>query len=257
MALISKQIQEISPHERIYRVRSYEVDFQGRAHPVTILNYLQDIAGEHAFHLGFSVSDLRQRNLTWVLHRSHTRFLRYPENGESLKVVTWPSGRERLFALRDFEIKDQEDNVLVLASSSWALLNLKTMRPTRLEGNLPGYPTLNRRALDSSLKPLPELEKSDIEMPFRVRLADLDINQHVNNSIYAGWAMESIPEELIRQYIPAEIEIGFLAAAFYGDRILSRTQVLNEGDSPAFLHQLVNERDGKELTRLKTAWRRG
>ena len=251
------QDEESRLYECNYRVRANEMDFRGRAHAVSILNYLQDIAGEHAIRLGFSVFDLQQRNLTWILHRSRTRIFRLPESGEVLKVSTWPSGQERIFALRDYEIRDQKDEILVCASSFWGMTNLKTMRPVRLEKNLSGYPSLDRRALDADLKPFPKLEKLDTETSFQVRLADLDINQHVNNSIYAGWAIESIPIEFNRQYSLAEIEIGFLSEAFYGDRVISRTQMLSDGDEPVFLHQLVNERNGKDLCNAKTTWRRG
>ena len=69
-----------------YRVRSYEVDRGGRLRPVTLLNYLQDSAGNHAAELGFSVSQLRRRQVTWVISRHHVRFFRYPRRGEELAV---------------------------------------------------------------------------------------------------------------------------------------------------------------------------
>lgn len=48
--------------EKIYtkkfHIHTYEVDFRARAFPVTLLNYLQDAAGDHAALLGFSLIDL-------------------------------------------------------------------------------------------------------------------------------------------------------------------------------------------------------
>ena len=89
-----------------YQVRSYEVDGNGRLRPVTLLNYLQDSAGSHAAALGFAVSQLRRRQVTWVISRYHVHFFRYPRRGEELEVRTWPSARQTLFALRDFEVCD-------------------------------------------------------------------------------------------------------------------------------------------------------
>ena len=254
--LSEKQDQDVRLHERNYRVRSYEVDFQGQLQPVAILNYLQDMASEHAARLGFSVNELLRKDLTWVLQRSRTKIFRYPEIGESIRVQTWPSGRERLFALRDFEARDQDDRLLLQATSSWTLLNLKNMRPARLDVALPEYPSLDRQALAIGFKSLPEMIEADIEIPFRVRLADLDINQHVNNAIYAGWALEAMPEEVSKEYRPAELEISYRGAAYFGENILSRSKLLESGETPVFLHQLVNQDNGVELTRLKTRWQK-
>ena len=56
-------------YEADYTVRSYEIDTTGRVRPLTLFNYMQDAAGEHAARLGVSVLDLFKRNLTWVLSR--------------------------------------------------------------------------------------------------------------------------------------------------------------------------------------------
>ncbi len=250
------QVQDIRLHERNYRVRSYEVDFQGQLQPVAILNYLQDMASEHAAMLGFSVAGLLRNNLTWVLQRSRTRILRYPASGESIQVQTWPSGRDGLFALRDFEARDQNNQLLLQASSSWVLLNLKSMRPARLDVTLPGYPCLERQALAPASRSLPEMDEADIEIDFRVRLADLDINQHVNNTIYAGWALEAVPEAISKEYRPAEFEIVYKVAAYHGEQILSCSKLLETGEAPVLLHQLINRENGAELTRLKTRWQK-
>ena len=100
-----------------YQVRFYEVDPRARLRPVTILDYLQDAAGSHTRHLGISVADLRPRHLTWVLSRTHARFLHYPHAGDTVRIHTWPSGREGLFALRDFEVRDQEERLVALATT--------------------------------------------------------------------------------------------------------------------------------------------
>ena len=182
-----------------FQIRSYEVDFQRKVQPVTLLNYLQDVASEHAKGLGLSVTDLYPRNFTWVLSRYHIKIERYPLWGESIKVETWPSGRQRLLAIRDFEATDEKGDTLVLATSSWILINLQNKRPLRLDDSLPEYPVLDRRTIEDDFKPLPVLEKTDIELPFRVRMSDLDLNTHVNHTVYIQWALETVPQEILQK----------------------------------------------------------
>jgi len=239
-----------------FQIRSYEVDSQRKVKPVTLLDYLQDAASEHAKRLGVSVTDLLPKNITWVLSRYHVKIMRYPLLGESIQVNTWPSARQRFLAIRDFEVTDEKGDALALATSSWILLNLRNKRPARLDNILPDYPILNRRTIEDDFnKPLPAPERADIELPFRVRMGDLDLNGHVNHTVYIEWALETAPQEILQKNRPVEIEAAFRGEAFYGDRIISRTQVIEDAPSPCLLHQLINEKDGNELTRLKTSWK--
>ncbi|OHB26048.1 MAG: hypothetical protein A2X84_09715 [Desulfuromonadaceae bacterium GWC2_58_13] len=241
---------------RDYRVRFYEVDHRARLRPATLLDYLQDAAGEHTIALGIAVADLRRRNLTWVLSRTHARFLHYPHAGDTLRVQTWPSGREGLFALRDFEVHDQEERLVALATTSWAVIDVTTGRPVRLDSALPKYPLHDRRAIAADFASLPKMIGCAAEMAFQVRRSDLDINHHVNNTVYPGWALETVPDEIDVSCQLSEIEIGYRAPATCGDRVLSRIQAENTSSCPTFLHQLVNKADGRELTRLRSTWLR-
>ncbi len=241
---------------RDYPIRFYEVDQRARLRPVTLLDFFQDAAGGHTIELGIAVADLRERNLTWVLSRTHVRFLYYPRAGAVVRVRTWPSGREGLFALRDFEVRDERDRLVAQATTSWAVVDLASGRPVRLDKVLPDYPVRAERALVSVFPTLPKVESSEVELEFRVRRGDLDINQHVNNTVYPVWALEAIPAAIDENCRLVELEIAYRAPVAYGESILSRLQTLPESDRPTFLHQLVGTADGRELTRLRSAWER-
>jgi acyl-ACP thioesterase len=239
-----------------YPVRFYEVDQRARLRPVTLLDFFQDAAGGHTIELGIAVADLRERNLTWVLSRTHVRFLYYPRAGAVVRVRTWPSGREGLFALRDFEARDERERLVAQATTSWAVVDLTSGRPVRLDNALPDYPVRAERALASAFPTLPKVENAELELDFRVRRGDLDINQHVNNTVYPVWALEAIPADIDADCRLVELEIAYRAPVTYGDRILSRLQTVPDADRPTYLHQLVGAADGRELTRLRSAWER-
>ncbi len=236
-----------------FRIRSYEVDWRGRVSPVTLLNYLQDAAAEHAYRLGVSVTVLHSLGLTWVLSRSHLKIFHSPGVGEVLRVMTWPSSRGQRFTCREFQIHDRKENLVALATSSWAVLDLATRRPVRLDSSLPFYPLDSRRAVEDDFVSLPRLEQIHRELPFRVRLMDMDLNRHVNNAVYAAWALEVVPAEVMEQCRLEELEIAFRGEARYGDSIISRCGV-GVSDSN-FLHQIVEKGEGRELTRLRTVWK--
>jgi medium-chain acyl-[acyl-carrier-protein] hydrolase len=238
-----------------YTVHYYEVDFRGKALPLSLINYLQDAAGDHAARLGFSVLDLMKRNLTWLLSRYHVRVQRYPEVGETVAVTTWPSGTQGIFALRDFRAVDGKNETLAVATSSWVLWNITAKKPASLEENLPDRIALHRRALEDDFASLPPCVEPADATSFRVGIQDIDFNNHVNHASYILWALESPPEAVLRSRAPFEIEVAYRAEAFYGDEILAKIRTGEKGPDTVFLHGLYQKSRGTELARLRTLWR--
>ncbi|MEN6312342.1 MAG: acyl-ACP thioesterase domain-containing protein [Acidobacteriota bacterium] len=247
---------------KLYPIHTYESDSGGRVRLVSLLNYLQDAAGEHAAALGWSVIDLWKRKMTWVLSRYHVSVRRYPAWGERLEVATWPSGRHGLFALRDFEVSDGNGDTVLVATSSWMIVDVERKQPLKIENILDADFLLDKRSLPDAFASLPVLAAAEREIPFRVETGHLDLNKHVNNVVYVQWALEAVPEDVLTRRRPVDLEVSYRAEAFYGDTVLSRASGPvapapgPAGGSPAsvYLHQIVNSRTGVELTRLRTAW---
>ncbi len=239
---------------RDYPVRFYEVDPEARLKPVTLLNYLQDAASEHTVRLGVSIGELQAKGVTWVLSRCRVRFVSHAKSGDTVRIRTWPAARDRLFSMRDFEVTDQGNNRLALATSAWALVDLASGRPLRLDRVLPDYPLHDERVLEPAEKTLPELVEAETEIPFQVRRADHDINRHVNNTVYAEWALEAVPGEIASSCQLSDLEIAYRSPAYSGERVLSRIARQHGPSTATFVHQLAGEKDGRELARLRTVW---
>jgi len=235
-------------------VRYHELDSCGNLRVATLLNYLQDTAGMHATLLGVSMADLRKLGLTWVLSRIHLLVERYPRAGETVTIRTWPATRQEIFTCREFELLDHSGAWVARATTSWAVLNAATRRPVRLEGNLPPYQLVQQRAVDDDFAPLPPFpEAATAEMGFRVLRSDLDLNNHVNNTIYAGWALEAVPDAVAAGRM-TELEIAFKTEIRRGDSVISRCAVTGTEPLTCCLHQIASQKDGKELARLRTWW---
>jgi len=244
----------IEPFRKKYAVHSYEVDASGRAQMSSLLNYLQDAAGVHAGTLGLGVTDLLRNRLTWLLSRYHVKVVRYPVHGQRIEVATWPSGKKGIFALRDFEVSDEEGRLILAATTSWVLINLESKQPVRLNDFVPDDLTYNKRAVEDEFPTLPELEKAERELTLPVLVKDLDFNRHVNNVVYIQWALEAAPPEILNALLPLAIEVSYRDEAFYGDQIVSKIQAVRGTSPRTFLHQIFRSSDGIELTRLRTVW---
>jgi medium-chain acyl-[acyl-carrier-protein] hydrolase len=241
-------------HEILFTVRASEAGPFGVIRLASFLNYFQEAAGEHAGLLGVSVHALLEQKLTWVLSRYHIKIDRYPVWGETVQMRTWPSTRRHLFALREFEAVAANGEVIARGTSSWMVIDILTKKPVRLDERLRDFPQEPARALADDFASLPVLSRTDFERTFFVRQGDLDWNRHANHVVYIEWAAEAAPPDAVAGFRPAEIEADYRGEARYGDVVHSRVEAAPSGAGPAFIHQVVREKDGAELARLRTFW---
>jgi medium-chain acyl-[acyl-carrier-protein] hydrolase len=238
-------------HKEDFTVRAYEVDTSGKASVASLCNYLQEVAGNHATKLGVAVDELLKKNMTWVLSRLHVQIDRFPRWREKIHIETWPSGRYGKFTTRDFLIFAGKKEAFVRGTSSWMILDLRTLRPITMPDFMTKIAIPKReRAINDEFPKLPLPAVPQIEKLFEVRLSDLDINQHVNNVKYIEWALETIPLEVWHQKRLTSLEISFRAETKYGQRII----VQSEQNENTFLHQVISEKDKRNLTVLRSVW---
>ena len=238
-----------------YRVRSYEVDCHNRLSILSMFNFMQDAASKHAQALGVSVRQLLSENYTWLLSRLKINIASYPGIDDRIQIATWPSGMQRLFALRDFELRNGSDQLIAAAVSAWLVIDVQRRRPVRI---LPFVERLrplegHHHVLPDTLDKLPGLKNRTYEKKFIARYGDLDVNQHVNNARFAEWLVEGVPSYLLKTSAPTQLEINFLAEAYYEDCIVAACHPRNT-DNTHFYHSLIRQQDGRELARAGSVW---
>jgi len=241
--------------QQTHQIRSYEVDCHHRLAILSIFNFMQEAASRHAEALGVSIQQLLLENYTWLLSRLKIKIASFPVWQDRITISTWPSGAQRLFALRDFQLQDKHDQTVAAAVSAWLVLDVEKRRPVRIGPFIEKLrPLEGQHILPDTLDKLPGLEFRTHEKKFVVRYRDLDINQHVNNVSFVEWLVESIPIGVLNTSVLAELEINFMAEAFYEDRILAACHPLDPHNT-SFHHSLIRQQDGQELARAVTVWR--
>jgi acyl-ACP thioesterase len=199
---------------------------------------------------------LLSENYTWLLSRLKIKIASFPLWKDQIQISTWPSGAQRLFALRDFELQDKDNQAVAAAVSAWLVLDVQKRRPVRIAPFVERLkPLEGDHILPDTLDKLPGLEFRTHEKKFVVRYRDLDINQHVNNASFVEWLVESVPVRVLNTSSLAELEINFLAEAFYEDHILAACHPL-DSQNTSFHHSLIRQQDGQELARARTVWRK-
>jgi acyl-ACP thioesterase len=235
-----------------FSVRSYEVDAFNELSVPALWGYLQEAAGLSADSLGFGVERCLDAGFTWVLARQRLELSRVARLGETVEIETWPNGIDRLAAFREFVVRERGEEI-GRATSTWFLLDSSSRRPvdpgSALASAFPRERGPSVIALPGAK--VPALEQPELERPFAIRFADIDLNWHVNNVSYVQWLLEGVPKETWHERRPAVVDAQYVAECDWGGRILTRARATAPDQ---FLHQIAREVDGREIARGATAW---
>lgn len=245
-----------SIHREVFVVHSYDLDWSEQLSVRALTGFMQEAARMHAEHLGVGITWLMDRGLAWAVHRIRLDVLAAAVVREPLTVETWASHHDRLNAYRDFEIRGAEGRPIARATSAWVVFDALQRRAVKLpqEWLSAGVPMPDRpRALELPRKKPPELVTPSVTRPFRVRLGDLDVNGHTNNTRYIEWTVESASSEMWGTHRLGSLDIVFRAESLYDDDLIAQSERV-EGAEPTFAHQIVRTRDGAELSRARTTW---
>lgn len=163
--------------------------------PLTLLiNRLIEVATLHANQIGIGYSFLTLEHQTWVLSRVAVEMKRYPGVNEEYTISTWISSISRLFSERDFEISDNNGEILGHARTVWAVIDTRTRQVGDISriswvGELipeKKCPVEKPSRLRNVCQPAAGEAVSGgyREVKYRFQYTDIDFNRHVNSSRY-------------------------------------------------------------------------
>lgn len=187
---------------------TYQTDRFGNIRPMILMNELQAMADNHAESLGVGRSYCIEHGLAWVVTHYLVDILELPHEGEELTFITWPSKHDALKAVRDFEIRGADNRILVCATSQWIMIDIEKRRPMKLSEALQNWNVIPERALNREFVKFPDFEPDQVHT-FKCRYDDIDVNQHINNAVYAVWATESVGFEFRNSHKLCGMELNF------------------------------------------------
>jgi acyl-ACP thioesterase len=218
-------------YESTQKICFNDVDLSGRITPFAVFNYFQDAAAAHAEIIGVGYKNMLANNSVWVLSRISVIIEKRPKIGDTVILRTWPRGSEKLFCIRDYDVKDSS-GVLVRARSAWIILDTEKRRPIRPDNlKLP----LNE-GLDAILGSLPPLNtRSNLTQTAHRKAAysDIDFNGHLNNARYIQWIQDIIPSAALADAEQIKIDINYLNEIKDGDNIELFTGIIDDSNKLA------------------------
>jgi acyl-ACP thioesterase len=179
----------------------------------------------------------------------------YPLWNDSIFVETWSKGPDNVMAYRDFEVYSSDNKKVLSATSAWLMLSLDTRKPQRIALLKDKFPApYERSALDIRLEKLPQHRNHAGDcVVHTVPYSAIDINGHVNNTLYIQWVIDGFPFDYILNHDVYDIEINYLQEAMANQQYYV---IIEELLPDEYLCSVVRHLDNKELSRMMLKFRK-
>ena len=222
---------QVFKFQRTFSVNTYDCDFEGRWKPTAFFQVMSESAANHADHLGVGYKAMLEAGYFWVLSRFKVRFLKYPQMGDLVHLKTWPKAiQQKLFYVRDFELFDQTDEPVALATSAWLVVDAKSRRlvpPASLPGlKLPSNP--EAFALDEPLEKLKMDEDGEVKICQTASYSAIDLVGHVNNTRYVDLICDSVDFARYQTQEFDALQINFDKEVRHGEEVEVRETLLQD-----------------------------
>jgi acyl-ACP thioesterase len=214
--------------------------------PYNLLNAFEAAATEDASSSGFGSEALKAQSHAWMLFRL-TLNVNKGFQMSDFQVTTWPSGDEKLFVYRDYELR-QRGTLVGGGSTTWLLVNLITKRPcltdeikTKLMKNEspPKWERAQRLKGDGEVL---------TEESYLISANHIDANQHLNNKWYVNFALKGWPNS---NRSLKRLDVQFDREVHAGDTLICRVEKISED---RLFHKLHSSVLGQSVATLSTIW---
>ncbi len=164
-----------------------------------LLRVLEDVASMHSEIAGYGITDMDKTRKTWILLSWKVKVIKRPLVNDTLNVKTWSWSIDRFYAYRDFEVKNQYDEVIAIATSKWIFIDIDKRRIVKVEKEVndkyelePDYRVFEDYNYEKLEEPKTYISKTS----FKITRNLIDINKHLHNIYYLDIAKEALPEEV-------------------------------------------------------------
>lgn len=208
-----------------------------------ILEIFENIATHHSDLAGYGPNDIEKTQMSWILLDWKVKVLKRPQYGQILNVNTWGRTMKKVYTYRDFEMYDEENELCVIGTSKWTLVDINTGRIEKLNDEIYEKYELEDRDVFN----IGELDKIKIpeeysnEIIYKVSRRDIDLNGHMHNLYYLDLAYEVLPDDVYEKRPFNDFRVQYKKEVKFGDIVRCRyTQY--EGK---YIVTICNEEDDK------------
>lgn len=215
----SVDIDEIT--ELKFTVRFSDCDEHSRLRLSRLFQFTEEAALADAQRKGYGLWNMLNAGYGCVVTRMKLRWIHTPVLGEELYISTWAKENYKDKVIyKDYMVKDGRGNILVEGTSSWLLVDTKTMKAVPPSTSpFPVPIEEGREALPEKLDILPMGLFPKVVDQVQGRNTDLDINHHVNHCRYVDWVLDALDRTEIRNRGIRSIQMNYIYQVPLGEKV--------------------------------------
>ena len=199
-----KKLEMFVEHEFFIGLR--DIDFQNNLKIKSMFSFLEDIGGIHSNIAGYGLLDIPEKHKSWILLNWKLKFIRRPHYAEILKIKTWSRKIDKIYAYRDFEVFDENKELVAIASSKWVLVDTEKLSIIKIdEDMIKAYTTEEKQVFEEEISKIIEPKDYIDSCEIQVTRDMIDINGHVHNLNYIDFAIQVVPFEVMRNAKKVEV----------------------------------------------------
>lgn len=246
--------------KKTFEVYLPEIDHNQRLNPVKLIDYLNDTAKSHSESLGYSFESLYKKGYSWILLSWNIKIVQLPRSGEKIHIETWVSQIKRCFAYREFLIRNSRNETMARVSSQWIFYNINKRKPVKVFSELSTNwiiipeKACNQSIIGSSILKQPVYQNT--EKGFIIQEKDIDVLDHVHNSKYVDWAMNTKPETIQQKYLLRHLQVLYHYEIKYPGEVLIKQEIISpKNNCEQFSNDKILDRNEQRISaEIATKW---
>jgi acyl-ACP thioesterase len=217
--------------DREWPLRVADIDRTGRLRLDAACRHIQDIGQDQLREMGFE-----ETHPLWIVRRTMVDLIRPIEFQDMLRCRRWCSGTSNRWCEMRVRI-DGRKGGLIESEAFWININRDTQMPSRISDDflagLHKTTSVDRLRWKSYLKPGSRDDAVEIH-EFPVRVTDIDLFDHMNNSVYWSVIEDYLASHLELMQLPLRITIEHEAPVALGDKLEIISHVHPAGSTEQF-----------------------
>lgn len=213
-----------------YRIGIEDIDNNNEMNNKAVLKMLENAGGRHSESVGYGLNTMYITGLSWVLLAWKVKIIKRAKYDSLVEIRTWARNSNKVFTYRDYEIYDENGELLVIATSKWTLIDIYNGTIAGLSKDViekygdEEKSVFEERNIEKLIEPKTEISKIN----YNILRSDIDMNNHVHNLCYLDFAYEVLPEKIYRSEECKNIEIMYKRQIKFGDEIVCKYTLENE-----------------------------
>ena len=204
-----------------YKIGIEDIGVNSEATNKALLAIMQDVSALHSASIGYGVLEIETKKRAWMLLDWKMKVIKRPKYNDEIKAETWSRKVERLYAYRDFQLKDKDGNIIAIGTSRWILVDTDRRRPVRLTADIADLyeSETDKSVFPEEIKDIEYEEDYIFKKEYYIQRRDIDINEHMHNLSYLDMAYEILPDDIYKNKIFDNVRIVYKKEIVYGENI--------------------------------------